>query len=313
MNRLYNEKDDIELTENIIVSRDGYYASELEQENIQKKKRGKKHMFVPMIAETRAKGLINKNDYMYGEPLMDIMEEYFVKNFHQFIRKTLCRSMDDFGVIEAKDSTMIKMLIEKHKKENGSEITEQTVFRYLKLLRDADVLKKINNKMYVVNPYQLYKNATISGERLWQLQANWELGKVMTKWLDISDEERLDILEKKALLDAKWAKEKKEEIIKDNEEIKKVYEDKDGKYLSVLMDFIEYAKKHSDEWEFYENQSIIKYLEKDSNVRKFRNWYMRWTKDERSKDRELKFDYNMRGSYRDAFVEIAKRHNTKDN
>lgn len=311
MSRLYNDKHEIELIENVRIStRSGYAVAEIDSVSKQLKRKGKKGMATPMVAKGFVLGVIKKGDVMFKIPLRDLMIEKKSNLFRNFVENTLCEAMDDFGVVSSGEEKMFEYLIGIHFKENNNEeLKTRTYDLYLKILRDNDVIRKINNKSFVVNPYQLYKNITISGDKLWQLQANWEIGKVMTRWFELEDKERLDILEKKALLDAEWAKEKKAEIVKENEEIKKIYEDEDNIYIDMVLQFVSFAKKHPEDYEFYENQSFEEFMSVDKNTKRFRAWYLRWTKDERSKDAEIKFDYRYRGSYRDAFVELARKHN----
>jgi len=157
------------------------------EKKIKRKYRGKRAMYLPFIAMYPVCGCINKDALMCPKGLAEVIRDYGSYKFEDFVIKTLCSLMDDFGVIEDEHSVKLLLLEE-------SGIPSNTYKKYMDILKKNLVFREINNKKIVINPYQLYKNPTISCYKLWQLQANWELNKVMTYWFEVTDKYKPDLV-----------------------------------------------------------------------------------------------------------------------
>ena len=286
MDIVYQEEAKKELKqENIIREKDGYLTSGYKQTNTQKRGKGRRRMYGIFVAMHPVKGLIYKNTYMYPKPLKDVIRDYGSFRFMDFVEKTLIDLMDDFGVIEDEKSVN-KLLMD------TADISINTLDKYMKLLRDNLVFRKINNKKIVINPYQLYKNPAISGYRLWQLQANWEIGKVMTRWFEVTEEDRLEVFIDKAEYDKKWAEEEIKKIKKVRKETdietKDIVENKD-KYVGSVKKFIKVNKI----------EDFKEYLSKDDGSRHFRNWYLK-----HEDSPKINYIYQNRKIYAEAFKSV---------
>jgi hypothetical protein len=292
MTELYNEHNEIELiSETTLTSDSGLAIAKIESTTLQRIKKGKRAMMTPMIAKYAVKGVINSNKFIGEKGLKEIMNKYDSSAFNVFIEETICGLMNDYGCIIS-DSSVTKLIYSKAK------VSKSSFDRYMKLLRDNNVIRKVNNKLIVINPYQLYKNCTISGEHLWQLQANWELEKVMTHWFEIDDEARLDVLRSKAELDKAWAEEKLEKIKKSNAEVASIYEEPE-KYATAIEAFTDYNVEKG-----LIVTTFADYLSDDTGSRHFRSWYL--SEKNTTHRPKLQYDYKDRRAYADAFIEISK-------
>ena len=218
----------------------------------------------------------------------------------------------DFNVLECDlDVNFRDWLIEKNSIYSNYTMTKNMVSYLFRELERFDIVRKVNNRKYIFNPYQYYKRINLNSFKLYQLQVYWDNNKELTRFMSA---EEYKILLNKAEIEFDSMNIAKNKIEADSiakeincveTEIKRIDNDEDGIFTDMLIKFSQYYK---DKGDIAINQSLAVFLDNDENFRFFRNWYLKFSSSEKC---NLDFPYRARTRYREAFIKLVNRHNDK--